>query len=60
MKKASILTDFPVAPENGANTMKNLFFMTILVVLANVNGGEKPAMNILSGNNITVNVTNTK
>lgn len=40
--------------------MKNLFFMTVLVVLANVSGGEKPAMNILTGNYITVNVTSAK
>ena len=40
--------------------MKNLVLMTILVVLANVSGGEKPAMSILSGNYITVTVTTTK
>ncbi|WP_271130695.1 hypothetical protein [Dryocola clanedunensis] len=36
--------------------MKSLVFTTLLIVLTNVSNGEKPAMNILSGNNITVNV----
>ncbi|HFG6592179.1 TPA: hypothetical protein ACGHH5_003195 [Salmonella enterica subsp. enterica serovar 1,4,[5],12:b:-] len=38
--------------------MKYLFIMTIIFVLANVNGGEKPAVSVLSDNHITINITN--
>lgn len=30
---------------------------TIIFVLANVNGSAKPAVSLLSGNNITINIT---
>ncbi|KFC84723.1 hypothetical protein GHAL_4298 [Hafnia alvei ATCC 13337] len=33
---------------------KYFVLVTFLAALCNVTGGEKPAMNILSGNNITV------
>lgn len=38
--------------------MKYLVMTTIIFVLVNVNGSEKPAVSVLSGNHITINITN--
>ncbi|WDF99827.1 hypothetical protein PSR30_04455 [Pectobacterium carotovorum subsp. carotovorum] len=36
--------------------MKSIVLLTMMLVMVNVTGGEKPAMSILFGNNITINV----
>ncbi|WP_323612608.1 hypothetical protein [Pectobacterium versatile] len=36
--------------------MKSIAFVTMMLVMVSVTGGEKPAMSILSGNNITINL----
>jgi hypothetical protein len=54
MVEASILKVFPVALYRELKMRKYFVLVTFLAALCNVTGGEKPAMNILSGNNITV------
>lgn len=54
MVEASILKTFPVALYWELKMRNCIVLVTCLFALCNVTGGEKPAISILSGNDITV------